>query len=171
MNTLIILNALTTPSVGLIFWTSIVFILLLVILTKLAWKPILSAIKSREQKIESALQEAEKAKQEMQKLKADNEKLLQQARLEYDNIVKEAREVKEKIISQAKADAQKEAQKILQSAQDSINAQKAAAIAELKQQVATLSIEIATKILKKELSNADVQKQLAKQMLEEVSLN
>lgn len=171
MNTLIILNALTTPSVGLIFWTSIVFILLLVILTKLAWKPILSAIKSREQKIESALQEAEKARQEMQKLKADNEKLLQQARLEYDNIIKEAREVKEKIISQAKADAQKEAQKILQSAQDSINAQKAAAIAELKQQVATLSIEIATKILKKELSNADVQKQLAKQMLEEVSLN
>ena len=171
MNTLIILNALTTPSVGLIFWTSIVFILLLVILTKLAWKPILSAIKSREQKIESALQEAEKARQEMQKLKADNEKLLQQARLEYDNIIKEARELKEKIISQAKADAQKEAQKILQSAQDSINAQKAAAIAELKQQVATLSIEIATKILKKELSNADAQKQLAKQMLEEVSLN
>jgi len=171
MNTLIILNALTTPSVGLIFWTSIVFILLLVILTKLAWKPILSAIKSREQKIESALQEAEKARQEMQKLKADNEKLLQQARLEYDNIIKEAREVKEKIISQAKADAQKEAQKILQSAQDSINAQKAAAIAELKQQVATLSIEIATKILKKELSNPDDQKQLAKQMLEEVSLN
>lgn len=171
MHALIILNALTEPSIGLIFWTSIVFILLFLILTKFAWKPILSAIKSREQKIETALQEAEKARADMQKLKTENERILQQARIEYDNIVKEAREIREKIVSQAKADAQKEAQKIIQSAQESINAQKSAAIAEIKQQVAALSVDIAAKILKKELTNTDAQKQLAKQMLEEVSLN
>lgn len=171
MNSILILNALTTPSIGLIFWTTIVFLFLLFILTKFAWKPILSAVKSREQKIEDALKEAEKAREEIKKLQADNEKLLQQARLEYDNIIKEAREIKEKMISDAKVQAQKEAQKILTSAQESINAQKNAAIAEIKQQVATLSIEIASKILKKELSNPDAQKQLVKQMLEEVSLN
>lgn len=171
MKSLLILTSLTTPSVGLIFWTTIVFLLLLFILSKYAWKPILSAIKSREQKIEETLQQAEKARQEIQKLKADNEQLLHQARLEYDAILKEARELKEKMIAQAKLDAQKESQKIIQSAQDTINAQKAAAIAEIKQQVASLSIEIASKILKKELSNPDAQKQLAKQMLEEVSLN
>lgn len=171
MYTLIMLNTLTEPSIGLIFWTSVVFIFLFLILTKFAWKPILSAIKSREQKIETALQEAEKARADMQKLKAENEKILQQARIEYDAILKEAREIKEKIVSQAKADAQKEAQKIIQSAQESIQAQKLAAIAEIKQQVANISIEIAAKILKKELSNPDAQKQLIHQMLEEVSLN
>jgi F-type H+-transporting ATPase subunit b len=171
MINLIILNSLTTPSIGLVFWTSIVFILLLFLLSKYAWKPILSAIKSREQNIENALKEAQKAKEEIQKLKSDNEKLLQQARLEYDNIVKEAREIKEKMIAQAKDEAQKEAQKILKNAQETINAQKSAAIAEIKQQVASLSIEIASKILKKELSNSDTQKQLVNQMLEEVSLN
>lgn len=171
MKVLLILTSLTTPSVGLIFWTTIVFLILLFVLSKYAWKPILSAVKSREQKIEETLQQAEKTKEEIQKLKADNEKLLHQARLEYDNIIKEAREVKEKMIAQAKTEAQKEAQKIIQSAQESINAQKAAAIAELKQQVASLSIEIASKILKKELSNPDAQKQLVNQMLEEVSLN
>lgn len=171
MKTQLILNALTTPSIGLIFWTTIVFIILLIILTKFAWKPILSAIKSREQKIETALQEAAKAREEIQKLKTDNEKLLAQARLEAETILKEAREVKEKIIAQAKEEAQKEAQKIIRSAQENIAAQKAAAIAEIKQQVATLSIEIASKILKKELSNPDAQKQLAKQMLEETVLN
>lgn len=171
MNSLIILNALTTPSIGLIFWTSIVFIILLFILTKFAWKPILSAVKSREQKIENALKEAEIAREEIQKLKSDNEKLLQQARAEADEIIKEAREIKDKTIAQAKEEAQKEAQKILRNAQESIEAQKNAAIAEIKQQVATLSIEIASKILKKELSNTDAQKQLVKQMLEDVTLN
>ncbi len=171
MLSFIILNALTTPSVGLIFWTSIVFVLLFLILSKFAWKPILSAIKSREQKIELALSEAEKARQEIQKLKTDNEKLLMEARAEADTILKEAREIKEKMIAEAKTDAQKEAQKIIYSAQESINAQKAAAIDEIKQQVALLSIDIASKILKKELSNADAQKQLVKQMLEEATLN
>lgn len=168
---IVILNALTTPAIGLIFWTSIVFIILLYILTKFAWKPILSAIKSREQKIEESLKEAEKARLQIQQLKADNEKLLQQARLEADNIIKEAREIKDKIIAQAKEEAQKEAQKILRNARDTIEAQKIAAISEIKQQVASLSIEIAAKILKKELSNPDAQKQLATKMLEEVSLN
>jgi len=168
---IIILNSLATPSIGLIFWTTVIFVLLLFLLSKYAWKPILSAIKSREQNIENALKEAQKAKEEIQKLKSDNEKLLQQARLEYDNIVKEAREIKEKMIAQAKDEAQKEAQKILKNAQETINAKKSAAIAEIKQQVASLSIEIASKILKKELSNSDTQKQLVNQMLEEVSLN
>ncbi|MCX7728721.1 MAG: F0F1 ATP synthase subunit B [Bacteroidia bacterium] len=171
MTTFIILNALTTPSIGLIVWTTIVFLLLLFILGKFAWKPILSAVKSREQKIEEALKEAEKAREEIKKLQSDNEKLLQQARIEADNIIKEAREIKEKIISDAKSEAQKEAQKVLNAAQDTINAQKNAALAEIKQQVAILSIDIASRILKKELSNTEAQKQLAKQMLEEMPLN
>lgn len=171
MNALLILNALTTPSVGLIFWTTIVFVVLLFILTKYAWKPILSAIKSREQRIEEALKEAEKAREEIQKLKSDNEKLLQQARMEADHIIKEARETKEKILAEAKIEAQKQAQQILKSANETIEAQKSAAIAQIKQEIASLSISIASKILKKELSNTDTQKQLAKQILEEIPLN
>ena len=128
MNSLFILNALVTPGVGLIFWTSIVFILLLVLLGKFAWKPILAAIKSREESIDEALKSAEKAKLEMQELKAGNEKILAEARAERDALLKEARDTKDAIINEAKTKAKSEADRILTSAREQITNEKNAAI-------------------------------------------
>jgi F-type H+-transporting ATPase subunit b len=171
MNSLFVLNALVTPGVGLIFWTSIVFLLLLVLLGKFAWKPILSAIKEREQGIEHALKSAEAAKKEMENLKAGNEKILNEARAERDALLKEARDTKEAIISEAKVKAQKDADRILSTAREQIIAEKNAAIADLKAQVATLSIDIAEKILKSELSSDEKQKSLVNNLMKDVNLN
>lgn len=171
MNSLFILNALVTPGVGLIFWTSIVFILLLVLLGKFAWKPILNAIKEREQGIESALKSAEAAKKEMENLKAGNEKILNEARAERDALLKEARDTKDAIVSEAKLKAQKDADRILSAAREQIIAEKNAAIADLKAQVASLSIDIAEKILKSELSSDEKQKTLVNNLMKDVNLN
>ncbi|MGZ3883774.1 MAG: F0F1 ATP synthase subunit B [Bacteroidia bacterium] len=171
MNSLVILASLTTPSIGLIFWTSIVFILLLVLLSKYAWKPILSAIKEREESIAKALSSAEAAKNEMKELKSANEMILTQARTERDNMLKEARDMKESIINEAKARSQKEADRIMAAAREQINAEKNAAVTELKNQVATLSIEIAEKILRSELSSDDKQKALVNTLMKDVNLN
>lgn len=171
MTTLFILSALTTPGIGLIFWTSIVFISLVVLLGKFAWKPILSAIKTREESIEAALKAAEKAKAEMQELKAGNEKILAEARAERDALLKDARDTKDAIINEAKTKAKTEADRILTSAREQINNEKNAAITELKNQVATLSIEIAEKILRSELSSDDKQKALVTNLMKDVNLN
>ncbi|MGE0568342.1 MAG: F0F1 ATP synthase subunit B [Bacteroidia bacterium] len=168
---LFILNALVTPGVGLIFWTSIVFLMLLFILGKFAWKPILNAIKEREQGIENALKSAEKAKKEMEELQAGNEKILNEARNERDTLLKEARETKDAIINEAKTKAGQEAERILATAREQINAEKNAAIADLKSQVATLSIDIAEKILKSELSTDEKQKALVNSLMKDVNLN
>ena len=171
MNSLFILNALVTPGVGLIFWTSIVFILLLVLLGKFAWKPILAAIKSREESIDEALKSAEKAKLEMQELKAGNEKILAEARAERDALLKEARDTKDSIIAEAKSKSQSEADRIMASAREQITNEKNAAVAELKNQVAVLSIEIAEKILRSELSSDEKQKALVSNLMKDVNLN
>lgn len=171
MTTIFILGALTTPGIGLIFWTTIVFISLVLLLGKFAWKPILNSIKSREESIEEALQSAEKAKLEMQALKAGNEKILSEARAERDALLKEARDTKEAIVNEAKAKAKSEAERILTSAREQITNEKNAAITELKNQVATLSIEIAEKILKSELSSDDKQKALVTNLMKDVNLN
>ncbi|MDI9339041.1 MAG: F0F1 ATP synthase subunit B [Sediminibacterium sp.] len=168
---LFVLNALITPSIGLIFWTSIVFILLFFILAKFAWKPILSAVKEREQSIENALKSAENAKKEMENLKAGNEKILAEARAERDNLLKEARDMKDGIINEAKVKAQKESDRILASAREQINNEKNAAITDLKNQVATLSIDIAEKILKSDLSSDEKQKALVSSLMKDVNLN
>lgn len=162
---------LVTPGVGLIFWTTIVFLLLLFILSKYAWKPILSAIKTREKGIEDALAAAENAKKEMQELKSANEAILTQARAERDAMLKEARDTKDAIISEAKSKATKEAERIMSSTREQITNEKNAAIAELKNQVATLSIEIAEKILKSELSSDEKQKALVSNLMKDVNLN
>lgn len=162
---------LILPSFGLIFWMTLTFVIVFIILKKFAWKPILGALKDREQSIQNALDSAEKAKQEMAALQANNEKILMEARSERDNLLKEAREAKETIISEAKDKAHKEATKLIQDARDAIQNEKAAALSELKTQVANLSIEIAEKILKSELSSDDKQKALVNNMLKEVSLN
>lgn len=168
---LFILGSLITPGIGLIFWTGLVFLLLLGILGKFAWKPILNAIKTREEGISKALASAESALNDMRELKANNEKILAQARNERDAMMKEARETKEGIISEAKSKAQAEADRILKSAREQIINEKNAAVADLKIQVASLSVEIAEKILKAELSNDEKQKSLVNNLMKDINLN
>lgn len=171
MTALIILGSLITPGIGLIVWTTVVFLLLVFLLSKYAWKPILNSIKEREEGITSALESAENAKKEMELLKVGNEKILTEARAERDTLLKEARDIKDAIVNEAKTKAKAEADRIISSARDQINNDKNAAVTELKNQVATLSIEIAEKILRSELSSDDKQKALVNNLMKDVNLN
>jgi F-type H+-transporting ATPase subunit b len=162
---------ITEFSIGLFFWQAVVFVLLLLLLRKFAWKPILNAVNEREQGIKNALDSAEKAKLEMANLQADNEKLLQEARAERESMMKEAREIKTKMIADAKEEAQAEANKVIANAQAAIQNEKKAAVAELKDQVASLSLEIAEKVVKAELSGKDKQLKLVEDMLKDATLN
>jgi F-type H+-transporting ATPase subunit b len=164
-------NPLVTPELGLIVWTTLVFCILFFLLAKFAWKPILKAVKEREASIEDALESAEKATRKMEELQASNEALLNEARGERDVMLKEAREVKDKIIAEAKVNANIEGERIIAAARESINNEKLAAITELKNQVAKLSIEIAEKILKEELSSADKQKAIIDNVVKDINLN
>ena len=165
------MSPLLSPSYGLIVWTLVAFLTVLFLLKKFAWKPILKSLKEREDSIQNAIDEAKRTKEEMASLKAGNEKILLEARAERDNIMKEAREAKDTIIAEAKTKASKEGERLIAIAREAINNEKMAAITELKNQVATLSIEIAEKILKEELSSVDKQKQLVKALLDDVNLN
>ena len=158
-------------SFGLFFWQIIIFVLLLILLRKYAWKPILNAVNDREEGIKNALDSAEKAKLEMQNLQEDNEKLLQEARSEREVMLKEAREIKAKMIADAKEEAKGEADKMVAQAQAAIESEKKSAIEELKQQVASLSLEIAEKVVKHELSDKDKQLKLVDEMLGDAKLN
>jgi F-type H+-transporting ATPase subunit b len=171
MNSLFILASLVEPGIGLIFWTSITFLLLLFILGKYAWKPILGAIKTREENIKNALSSAEKALNDMRELRSNNEKILNEARAERDAMLREARETKETIVAESKHKAQAEADRIMSSTREQIQNEKNAAVAELKSQVAILSIEIAEKILRSELSNDEKQKALVSNLMKDVNLN
>ncbi len=162
---------LIVPSIGLIFWMTITFLVVFFLLKKMAWKPILKSLKDRESSIQNALDSAEKAKQEMAALQASNEAILMEARNERDKLLKEARETKDSIIGEAKAKAQIEADKIMQSTRDAIQGEKVAAMDEIKNQVAKLSIEIAEKIIRTELSSDEKQKALVNTMIDEVNLN
>ena len=162
---------LVTPDIGLLFWMLVSFSIVLFLLRKYAWKPILNGLTSREESIEKALNEAENAKAEMAALTADNEALLKEARIERDNIMKQAREMRDQMISDAKGQAKEEADKMVASAREAIQNEKQAAITELKNQVAALSIEIAEKVIKSELSDSEKQKALVSKMLNEVKLN
>lgn len=162
---------LITPDLGLLFWTGLVFCILLFILTKFIWKPILSSVNAREQKISDALALAEHTKAEMKALQASNENLLKEARIERDAIVKDAKETATKMMDDAKNASKIEAEKIISTALASINAEKTAAIAELKTQVASISIEIAEKIIKAELASNEKQKALAEQLAGDINLN
>ncbi|WP_162126782.1 F0F1 ATP synthase subunit B [Flavobacterium phycosphaerae] len=158
-------------SLGLFIMQTVLFLALVFLLKKFAWKPILDAVNEREEGIKNALQSAESAKKEMQNLKSDNEKLLADARLERDTMMKEAREIKEKMIADAKTEAQVAGQKMIEQAKASIESEKNAALAELKAQVSTLSLDIAEKLLKDELSNKEAQTKLVEKMLGDVKLN
>lgn len=158
-------------SIGLFVWQTVLFLALLFLLRKYAWKPILSAVEEREEGIKNALEAADNAKKEMEALNADNERILREAKAERDSILKEAREIKETIITEAKTQATEEADKVLASAREQINNEKLAAITELKNQVADLSIDIAEKILKSELKDTAKQKELVNNALKEAALS
>ena len=152
-------------SFGLFIWQVLIFVGLIFLLKKFAWKPILDAVNEREDGIKNALQSAENARKEMQNLQADNQRVLQEARLERDNMLKDAREMKEKMVADAKNEAQAQGLKMIEQAKAAIEGEKNAALAELKSQVATLSLEIAEKLLKDELSNKEAQVKLVRQFV------
>ncbi|MAJ89923.1 MAG: ATP synthase F0 subunit B [Flavobacteriales bacterium] len=156
---------------GLIIWTTIIFTLLLIVLKKFAWKPILKAVDERNLSIEEALKAAEKAKKEMEKLNADNERILDEAKLERDALLKEARDIKERVIVEAKEKANVEADKIITSARKQIVNEKMKAVTELKNSVAVLSIDIAERVLKSELKDKQTQEEFISKVLKSSELN
>jgi F-type H+-transporting ATPase subunit b len=162
---------LLLPHFGLIFWTMLSFIIVLIILKKFAWGPILSSLNEREKSIADSISLAEKVNAEMAQLKNDNEALLLQAREERALLLKEAKETKDKIINEAKDQAKVEAAKILNDAQAAINQQKMAAVTELKNQVGKLVVEVSEKVLRRELGNKSEQEHYIRQLSEEVKLN
>jgi F-type H+-transporting ATPase subunit b len=162
---------LVKPEFGLVFWMTVSFLIVVFILRKFAWGPILSSLKERETSIEDALNAAKKAKDEVANMKAENEQLLKQARNERDMMLKEARDTKDAIVNEARAKAQSEADRMITAARESIQNEKMAAITELKNQVATLSIEIAEKVIRQQLASEDKQKALVNDLLKDVKLN
>lgn len=162
---------LVTPGIGMIFWTTLFFTVLLIILGKFAWPAILSAVHARNESIRKALESAEKAREEMAKLQADNEKILAEAKAERDAMMKEARNVKDKIIAEAKENASEEAAKLLKNARTAIRNEKASAITEMKEQMVHLSVEIAEKVLKHKLKDDKEQEKLVNKLIDDIDLN
>jgi len=162
---------LVTPGLGLIFWQTITFLIVFFLLAKFAWKPIMASLKEREDTIEEALGAAQRAKDEMVKLQAANENALQQARIERDKILKEAQAAATMMINEAKDKATEEGARMIETARQAINSEKQAALAEVKNQAATLSLQIAEKLLKRELSNETAQKELVSDYIKEANLN
>ena len=162
---------LLIPEVGLVVFQTIAFLLLMFLLSKFAWKPVLAAIKEREQSIDDALNKAELAKQEMARLTSQNEELMKQARAERDEILKEAKVLKDSIVNEAKTSAQTEGAKLIEKARIEIENQKKAALAELKGQVSTLSLDIAERVLRAQLDDKAKQQDLVANLLKDVELN
>lgn len=162
---------LLIPEIGLVIFQSIAFLVLMFLLAKFAWKPVLAAIKEREQSIDEALNKAELAKQEMTRLTAQNEELMKEARSERDRILKEAKTLKDNILHEAKLQANAEGVKLIEKAKIEIENQKKAALVELKDQVSTLSIDIAERILRSQLEDKAKQQNLVASLLKDVELN
>jgi F-type H+-transporting ATPase subunit b len=162
---------LLIPEPGLLIWSIISFLILLALLGKFAWKPIIHALKVREETIEYSLREAEKARMEMVNIEKTQKKMLEQAKVERDEMIKDAKKIRESLIDEARQAARAEAEKIMISAKLQIEMQKQAAIDDLKSQVALLSVDIATRLLQQELENPDRQKQLIESYLSEATFN
>lgn len=160
-----------TPQFGLFFWSAIIFLLFFVLLRRFAWKPILTALKQREDTIENALQEAAKARTEMEQLKADNEALIKEAKVERDQILRDANAMRQQIIDKAKQEAEAVATKEAEKAKQQIEAEKLSALNEIKDTVSVLAVEVAEKILRKELSNKAAQESFAKELISQLSEN
>ena len=162
---------LLIPEYGLVVFQTIAFLLLMFLLSKFAWNPVLAAIKEREQSIDEALNKAELAKQEMARLTSQNEELMKQARIERDEILKEAKILKDSIVNEAKTSAQTEGAKLIEKARIEIENQKKAALAELKGQVSALSLDIAERVLRSQLDDTAKQQALVTSLLKDVELN
>lgn len=162
---------LVTPQLGLIFWMTLAFLLLVFILGKYAWKPVMKALKEREESITNALLAAEKAKEEMSQLKFSNEQLMKEAKEERDVMLRDARKIRDHVIGEAKTKAEEEANRIVETAKENIHYEKMAALTDLKNQIAILSIEIAEKIMKENLSTDVKQKELVTKLLNEIHFN
>lgn len=162
---------LVTPSFGLLFWTGITFCLLLFVLAKFAWKPILTQVNQRSENIEKALLEAEKARQEMLNLQSENERVLKEARAERDAILHEAKEAASRTIEEAKDKAKAEGAKMIEAAQQTLRNERNAALAEMKSQIASFSVTIAEQVIRESLSAEGKQKALAEKMAEDIKLN
>lgn len=160
-----------TPGLGLVFWMTLTFAILMFLLAKFAWRPILNALNERETSIVDALNQAKLAREEVQNLKAENERIIQEARIEKDNILREAREIRDRIVNEAKEVAKVEGDKMLEAAKTAIAMEKAAAVDEMKKQISTLSLDIAEVILKQKLNNTDAQNDLVSNFLENKNLN
>jgi len=159
------------PGIGLLFWMTLTFVILLFLLGKFAWKPIVNAVNDRETSIVDALNQAKLAKKEMEDLKADNERILREAKIERDGILKEAREIKERIVAEAKDLAKSEGEKMIEAAKQTITSEKNAAMADIKSQIGTLSVNIAESILKQKLDNSEAQNELVQNYLNKSNLN
>lgn len=167
---LILANSLTSPAIGTIFWSVIIFLVFFFLLTKFAWKPVLAAIKAREEMIKGSLESAERAREEMKKLQSDNEAILRKAREERENILREARDVRDKLIAEAKIKATEEAGKLVEKARAGIESEKRKALSEIHEQVAGLSIEIASKLIGEKLKQSGEQSKLIDNYLKDIDL-
>ena len=163
-------NSLTSPALGLVFWTTIIFIIFFLVLKRFAWKPILNAVKARDEMIKGSLASAEKARKEMLKLQSDNEAILKKARDERESILREARDIRDKLISEAKGQAAAEAEKLVEKARTGIEREKAKALEDIREQVAFLSVEIASKLLNERLQRTDEQAKLINSYLKDMKL-
>jgi F-type H+-transporting ATPase subunit b len=168
---ILLANSLTTPAIGTLVWSALIFGLFFLILTKFAWKPILAAVKARDEMIRSSLESAEKAREDMLKLQSDNEAILRKAREEREIILKEAREVRDKIISEAKGRASEEAEKLVEKARAGIESEKRKALSEIHEQVASISVEIASRLLGEKLKQTGEQEKLIDNYLKEIDFN
>lgn len=164
-------NSLTSPGIGVVIWAVLIFGIFFLILAKFGWKPILSAVKARDEMIKGSLESAAKAREEMVKLQSDNEAILRKAREEREVILKEAREVRDKLISEAKGKATEEAGKIVEKAKADIEREKTKVLSEIHEQVATLSVDIASKLLGEKLSRTEDQEKLISKYLKDIDLN
>lgn len=159
------------PGIGLLFWMTLTFVILLFLLAKFAWKPILNAVNEREVTIVDSLNQAKLARQEVQNLKAENENIIREAKVERDNILKEAREIRDRIVGEAKDVAKAEGDKMIEQARQSIQAEKSAAMSDIKNQIGALSVNIAESILKEKLNNDGAQNALVENILNKSNLN
>lgn len=164
------MDALLTPAFGTVVWSTIAFLVVLFLLRKMAWGPILTALKEREESIASALNEADKARSEMSSLQADNERLIQEARVERDSMLREAREMADKLVADAKGKAKEETAREVESAREAIATERKAAVAELKSEVAKLSVSIAEQLIRAELADAGKQEALVSKLMDESPL-
>ena len=165
------MEALLNTALGTVFWSTISFLVVLVLMRRMAWGPILQGLKEREEEIDGALNKAKEARAEIENLQADNERLLQDARAERDGMMRDARDMSDKLISDAKCTAKSEGERMIDQAKQAIDGERAAAVADLKAEVAKLSLEIAEKLVRQELKDDAAQQELIGRMITDSKLN